>query len=353
MYTILDYIKYYKNASLKEVPWNTMDNLICAFIAYLPSKDFKESYNLYDVLKNTIDFSVDTKSQMMKGLIEISKELIDCKRYQGMKIANFINRKDNDTQFGAVTLTMDNLKIISFKGTDNSIIGWHENFRLWYLYPSYTQKLAINYVKDNVSVLDNNVYIVGHSKGGNLAEVAALELNPLYIPKLRGIYSFDGPGLKPNEFNSLKYKAIKNKLNLYIPSGSAIGCLMYNKTPYVVKTNTMGINEHYPINWLIFGEFFVKGTQNKMSKELHNSSLKAFDELDPVKLEKTVDGMFNPLVKNNDGSLKIDFKELMTVYSSMKNIDPNIRKYINQVFGGLLGSLIPNSKKGDEHGQKN
>ena len=352
MYTILDYIKYYKNVSLKDTPWNVMDNLICSILAYLPCKDFKEPKKLYEVIKQNIDFNIETKSQMMMGLISISKELLDSKRYQKMMISNFINRKDNDTQFGALTIIIDNIKIFSFKGTDNSIIGWHENFRLWYKYPTYTQKLSIEYVKDNINILDNNIYLVGHSKGGNLAEVAALELNPLYMSKIKGIYSFDGPGLRPNEYNSLKYKAIKNKLNVFIPTGSVIGTLMYNKTPYIVKTNSVGINEHYPMNWLVFGEYFVKGIQNKMSKELHNSSLKAFDELDKNKLEKTIDNLFNSLTKNNDGSLKLDFRELNSVYTNMKNLDPNIKKYIDQVLSSLVGSLIPN-KKGDKNGQKN
>ncbi|MEI3499052.1 MAG: Mbeg1-like protein [Bacilli bacterium] len=60
-------------------------------------------------------------------------------------------------------------KIISFKGTDSSLIGWLENFRLAYEYPTYTQKLAIDYLKNNISFLDQDVYVVGHSKGGNLA----------------------------------------------------------------------------------------------------------------------------------------------------------------------------------------
>ncbi|MBP5684783.1 MAG: DUF2974 domain-containing protein [Bacilli bacterium] len=349
MYTIIDYIKYYKNFTIKDINWNMMDNLIVAIISYFPLKDFKEK-KLSEACQDVLDLNIVTKSPMMNGVLDVTKEIINAKRYQNAKIINFINRRDKNTQFGALTFTLDNIKTISFKGTDSSTIGWLEDFRLWYEYPTYTQKLAIEYVRDNINILDNNIYLVGHSKGGNLAEIAGMELSPLLLPKIKKIISFDGPGLRPKEFESIKYKNIQRKLNVIVPSGSYVGTLMLNKNPIAIKTNTMGINVHYPTNWLVFGEHFVTSSLSTISKEFHASSVNSFKEIKDEELKDVIETLFKTLNKDNDADLKINFNELGTIYQNMKNIDPKIRNYINKIFGALTSGF---GKKGDEHGQKN
>ena len=43
MYTIIDYLKFYSDASLNEVKWNNIDNLMAAIIVYLPIPSFKDN----------------------------------------------------------------------------------------------------------------------------------------------------------------------------------------------------------------------------------------------------------------------------------------------------------------------
>ncbi len=65
--------------------------------------------------------------------------------------------------------------IIAYKGTDHSSIGGGENFRLLYLFPTYTQSVAYDYLKKNIlKKSDKNIYLCGHSKGGNLSISSAL-----------------------------------------------------------------------------------------------------------------------------------------------------------------------------------
>ena len=342
---IEDYLKYYKNLSLKDNKWNLMDNLICAILAYLPLKSFENSRSLKDCVKEVIDLKIVTKNVMMNGILAICKELVSSKRYANAKISNFVNNKGSDVSFGALTLTLDNIKVISFKGSDSSTVSWLENFRLWYQYPTLTQKLAIDYLHENISMFDTNIYIVGHSKGGNLAEVSALEMNPLYLPKLKNVVSFDGPGLRPDEFNSVKYKAIARKLICIIPSNSVVGPLMYNKTPLVIKTNALGINGHYPNNWLTYGEFFVKGTQSSLSKRIHDSSLNSFAEIKREEMMEGVEAIFDALNKQSD-SVKINFKDFMEIYKNLTNIDPKVKKYIDEIMNTLISGMS-NNKRND------
>ena len=59
MYTIIDYLKFYSDASLNEVKWNNIDNLMAAIIVYLPIPSFKDNKSLKElcdyIIKNETD----------------------------------------------------------------------------------------------------------------------------------------------------------------------------------------------------------------------------------------------------------------------------------------------------------
>ena len=41
MYTITDYLKYYKDISLRKVQWNAADHLACSILTYLPIPSYQ------------------------------------------------------------------------------------------------------------------------------------------------------------------------------------------------------------------------------------------------------------------------------------------------------------------------
>lgn len=207
MFTVMDYLKFYNNTSLDDVRWNTLDNLIGAILVYLPIPPFNENKNLKE-LYNYVSSTLVSSNFMATKAIEILNIIKDSKRYNEIIISDFNNIKNDEVQFGACVIKTKKEKIISFKGTDSSLIGWLENFRLAYEYPTYTQKLAIDYLKNNISFLDQDVYVVGHSKGGNLAMASTMELTDPKFSKIREVCNFDGPGFKKEEYESNKYKRL-------------------------------------------------------------------------------------------------------------------------------------------------
>jgi len=230
MYTVIDYLKYYRDIPFTEVSLNQLDFLICAILVYLPLNDFKEAKSLKDFSKIALELeNKDYDGMMIPKSYEVLKYLQNAKRYANMKIMNFVNLKNEKTQFGACKFLMDKKTIIAFKGTDGSTIGWVENFRLLYDYPTYTQRLSLNYLEDNIKFNDKNVYVVGHSKGGNLAMASVMELSRPLFKKVKKVYNFDGPGFLKKEFDSLKYRELLPKLVNIIPTGSVVGSLLFNK----------------------------------------------------------------------------------------------------------------------------
>ena len=206
MYTIIDYLKFYSDASLNEVKWNNIDNLMAAIIVYLPIPSFKDNKSLKELCDYATKNETDIRGFTATKAVEILNIIKNSKRYKNITISNFINVKNEDSQFGACIIKTDKEKIISFKGTDRSLIGWLENFRLMYEYPTYTQNLAIKYLNDNITFIDKDIYVVGHSKGGNLAMASAMELSYSKFNKIKEVCNFDGPGFKKQEYESKKFK---------------------------------------------------------------------------------------------------------------------------------------------------
>lgn len=346
MFTILDYIKYYKNITLDEIKWNMMDNLLCSILAYLPVSPFNETRFLDDVCKEILKIKNPEKLGLMEPkAVQVAKLLLGSKRYQKMRLSNLIKIKNDNTQLGAVTFRINNITVISFEGTDSSIIGWLENFRLAYEYPTYTQKMATNYLKENVKILtDNQVYVVGHSKGGNLAMASVMESSKVIFNKIKKIYCFDGPGFKESEFKSLKYQNMSKKLVNVIPTGTIVGTLMYNKNYQVVKSNAFGINEHFPTTWNIFGEHFVEGNLSSVSKQIHASTTTGFKDLDPLLVEETVESLFKVLGKKKSSKWKFSLDDIAKIYTNIKGIDPKVFESLKNILDSML-SVRYNNKK--------
>lgn len=335
MYTIYDYLKFYKNKELSDI--NDIDLLFFSLLSYLPLNEYKGYKNFNDF----IDYANDFKSGLKKGSIayktyELLEIVKDSLRYKEVNIYNPSFIKNNETQFGAITIKANNNIIISYKGTDSSYIGWIENFRLSYLFPTYTQKLAYNYLLNNTGLFDKNIYLVGHSKGGNLALSSLYQANSILLKKIKKAVNFDGPGFRYKEFNSERFNEVSDKIVNYIPTGSIVGVLMDNKEYNVVKSNEIAWKEHNPTSWALFGEFFIKGKLSSASVSIHTSSTINTRSFDYDKMEKSFEKLYTTLGKEYDSDFKIGYNELKNFYTNMKNIDPEIAKYLESIINSIL-----------------
>lgn len=320
MFTIVDYIKRYKTYTIKEFGWNEIDNLLCAILAYLPVKGFKKTKGLFDIYDEIIRVeNIKELGNVEPKTLEILRLILDSNRYRDLKFSNFVKIKNDDTQFGAVTLRLNNITVVSFQGTDYSTVGWLENFRLAYQYPTYTQNLAVNYLKSTLHFLfDNNVYVVGHSKGGNLAMTSVMESSNRIYKKIKKVYNFDGPGFRELEYKTEKYEKLNKKLTNVVPGGSVIGILLNNKNYEIIKTNAVGFSEHYPTNWGISENCFEKGKLSFVSKQLQHNTTVKINEIDENVMKDAIETLFGELNENKTSDIKLSLENIIKIYNSLK-----------------------------------
>ena len=337
MYTVFDYLKYYGDTDVKEIPWNIMDTLVCACIVYMPVDSFKKTKSFDEVYEEVIDKRINGKIDYMTAQTkELFSLMKDSKRYSKIKFKNFVNILNDNVQFGAITIMLDDIKIISYKGTDGTVIGWKENFRLAYTYPTNTQKLAIKYLNDNISILDDDVYITGHSKGGNLAMTSAMELDKVRFSRIKQVVNFDGPGFREKEFKSKKYERLSSKLLNIIPSNSFVGVLLFNQNYKVITTNSIGFNIHYLTNWNSYGTFLVDGTMNKLSKGLHESASTALSKIEFSSLREITETAFESIGSNNTDKIDLVLKDIIKLISKVRTLDQETYKNLSEILSSIL-----------------
>lgn len=336
MFTIYDYLDYYKNCSFEEVGFNQMDAMLFACLVYLPIKSFSENKSYKDFVSYAYTFYKDDYSGVMKpSSFALLNKIKTSKRYENIIISNFKNVRNNDTQFGAMSVRFNDNLLIAFKGSDSSLISWIENLRLNYQYPTYTQSKGIKYAKDNILDSDKNVYLVGHSKGGNLAMCAGMEIPSGLRDKVKVIYNFDGPGFLKKEYDK-KFNLIKEKVVNIVPTGSVVGMCLYNDNFKSVKSKDLAFGEHYPVGWGVFGEFFVKTSLSRVSKQIHEMTTTNLDAVDKKQLGETIEELCNGLGVDYDSDFHLSMSEIWEIIRNMKGIDPKVYKYLTSVMQTLM-----------------
>lgn len=122
------------------------------------------------------------------------------RRFAKMRLNYYTNLTDKEMQmqFSAVTFLLeDGTVYVAFRGTDETIVGWREDFDMALKSPIPSQTAARLYLRHIAEYTgDAPLMIGGHSKGGNEAVFAAMETEPQIQDRIRAVYCFDGPGFR-------------------------------------------------------------------------------------------------------------------------------------------------------------
>ena len=145
MANMFDYIKWRGDLSFEKSAFSAPDALVLSMVSYLdlkysvPSFPNKEAIKISDSAKKYYYGAHPTPQYngifLKDGLDSILKKVSSCKRFGNLLVSNYISIHDNSQgmQFSATVFHLpDKSLFIAFRGTDNSLIGWKENFSMCY-----------------------------------------------------------------------------------------------------------------------------------------------------------------------------------------------------------------------------
>lgn len=295
MANVLDYVMWRGDLSFSDSKFCEVDGSILSMLSYI---DFgalcdTDTVTLKQAAQNRYPIQNSKKEKL--GLIipseninELFKICADSRRFGGITVTDYESVTDEDQmcQFSAVTFHMPAGRMaIAFRGTDDTIVGWREDFGLAYLEKIPSQTLAVDYLERIAAKYPNKrIYICGHSKGGNLSLYSAVNCCAEVASRILRAFCYDGPGLDDVSFGSPGYKAMKRKLEIIIPQSSFIGIMFNVGDKYTVVNGTRkGAFQHDSFYWSVCGCEFehlkslsergkkneeqFKATMNRMSIE--------------------------------------------------------------------------------------
>ena len=339
---INSFIDKYGSYSFENLEFNEIDNVIFSALIYI---NFSDIFNFYDKKVITIEeasiFINDNYSKYrndvyaVRQALKLLRNLKDVVRYRYLCLYNYKYELGKEEQFGAITIEINKkLVYVSFEGTDQSISGWKENFMFSYMFPTISQKKAINYINKHFWFKNKIIILGGHSKGGNLALVAGMNANFLVRNKIIKIYSNDGPGLLEEEINSKKYEFIKDKFIHIVPNYSIVGMLLYSDDNYrVIKSMKKSVYAHDFMTWVVKDKEFLDSELSFFSSTFRKKILDWVNKYNYDERKKFVVSLFDIFNRTNIKSL-LDVKKnkmiLLELLKDFKNVDENTKKMIKE-----------------------
>ena len=293
MKNMLDYIKEFGHVSFEERAFSEIDALVLTELEYLPLEKVvpsDENGENFVTVKEIAEYMQEHKQELFdenpmmitQERHEVSQVIADAPRFQSLKFFGVVSEWDKDTtkQFAAITVEVEpSVRLVVFRGTDETLIGWKEDFLMTYSPLVAAQTDAKEYLAKQASLWDGDLMISGHSKGGNLAiYAAATQVEDVQL-RIVDIFCFDSPGLYRSVLETKGYQNIVPLAMRYIPQDSLVGLMLESEVPYViVKSNATGAMQHSAMTWEIEDGQFIKMEKLTKNSQLNDQTFKKWTE---------------------------------------------------------------------------
>lgn len=356
MANIIDYVRE-NSDTFAERAINRVDSLIFSWLAYVRYPEdspvrTKEGQTLYEtfgfgsLLGMVAPLHDPRETEELLKAIAASprfKDVVACLHYEK-------SSKVEEQQFSAICFRLPDDKgtYVAYRGTDNTLIGWKEDFNMAFAAAVPAQITAGGYLLLAAEQFKGDLWVGGHSKGGNLAVYAVLKADDLVRLRVEKCFSHDGPGLNEACMSDPAWPTTAALVDKTIPEESIIGLIFEGReiTPVIVRSTNPGLLQHAPFSWEVEGIDFdiqraVSYDSYKTGKRL-NAWLKTMDEAGRERFvtilyklaESTGEVTFSGLTDSvKNGSLSLMLQKL-------DNMSAEDKKFFTDALSDLVATIL-------------
>lgn len=357
---IIQYARKNGIYDFSEHEFNVVDSLVLSQLVYLkfdrvvkgPSED-GEDICIRDLVLHENRDSLFRDERYADINTDFFEAVAGSKRFGNLKLNNFIDIIDTtlDIQFSAMTVTGDNdFAYVVFRGTDDSVVGWKEDLCMTFKTPVPGQKYSVDYLERVAGKIEENFYVGGHSKGGNLAVYSSMNCEKSVRNRIRHIYSHDGPGFRTELLHGSCYEEIKDRITKLVPKSAVVG-LFGNVEKYeVVDCEKMGVKQHNPYNWIVSGFDFKRAKSIGKYSSFQADAISMWAaEMDDEKWMTLTDwlfGLFDTVGITNLNDLNENRWEILTkLREALSNTDDKYKEEIKQIINLFTDAAIRTAKE--------
>ncbi len=376
---IRDYLEWRGDLSFGERGFNDADNLVVACIAYLdlggivPGPAEGSSVSVRDACAAFLERAGDAAgaqsasgpgeacdiSPWVRSLAGIDARFVraagESARFGGAALSAYVDVVDEERtlQFSAVSCDVsDTHTYVAFRGTDNTLVGWKEDFMLSFTVTS-AQKAAARYLESQaLRARDEGrrLYVGGHSKGGLLAAYAAAALPE----ELRGcvdtVWSDDGPGMASDACPVGARDVYGERFVHVVPAYDIVGALFDDGTPkLVVRSEADGALQHDPMCWQVDAGGLVPAEGLEPDSVRLASALAGWLEgVDPGERERFTDELFEVLQAGGAttlGEVTGSAQSVQKVLGALGAADQRTKDLVWALLGAALGANVESARE--------
>ncbi len=347
MANLLDYLDWRGDLSLDQAPFNEVDNLILAELSFVdlhgivPApgqgmgvelRQAAESFFARFPAGEKIDMGVLVPA----AIPDMLRKMAMSRRFRDMKLNCFVDQLDvgKGEQFAALTIeTGDGQLYLSFRGTDDTLAGWKEDFELACVPEVPAQKKAVEYLRAVARQYPRKkLRLGGHSKGGNLSVYAGVFCPVAVQRRISAIWSNDGPGFHEDLLDRPEHRRVEDRIRSIVPKSSVVGMLLEHEETYtVVDSDQRGFLQHDGFSWQVMGDHFL--TLRQVTRQAHLSDMELRDWVHAMPVAQRaqfVEALFKVLTASGAVTLtdlrEDSFKAVGAMVKAMKDLDKETRE---------------------------
>ena len=361
---ILDYIRWRGDLSFEQTPICEVDGLIFSLLSYVEYDGIvpmsihsdRESQTLLTVgrryLKSKGRGNYASKGAIMsKDLLKLLVLASKSKRFgltRPLCYANYLCHEEEKQFSGTAFLLPDGCVFIAFRGTDDTLIGWKENFNMSFMCPIPAQKEALIFLERVAENTQGKIYLGGHSKGGNLSVYASTKASPKVKDRIVAVYSNDAPGFTQEFIASKAYREFRKKVHNYVPQSSIVGMLLEHEEEYtVIKSKNNALLQHDAFSWEVLGNKFIYLDDISDGSRMIDKKTKQFlSEMTKEEREKFVDSLFDAIDSQTGAKTLTELTgERIKLFKVWGALDDSAKSQLKRVMGLIVGNKKQEKKK--------
>jgi len=369
MANMFDYLEWRGDIPFSAVPLNEVDNLILSQLCYVdfggvvaedlsaPHIALRHAARQY--LRAHRGEPAYLGAFVPPATLTLLAKAAKTVRFGRVMLSGYVNRisEEDQSQFCAMTFRLDDGSLfVGYRGTDDTLVGWKENFNMSFLHPVPAQKEAVAYLERVARTEDAPLYVGGHSKGGNLAIYAAVKAEQKTQERIVNAFSNDGPGFTAEFIAGEDYLAVRSRLRTLIPQSSVVGMLLEHEETYeVIKSTQTGLLQHDAFSWEVLGASFIHLNALTQESVAIDRSLKSWlSELDNTQRAEFVDAVYDTLIATSATTLTDINTDKIKLLRAWRNLDKEKQAMLMKSIRILFGESLRNMRKkeGSAKGKK-
>jgi uncharacterized tellurite resistance protein B-like protein len=356
MSSLFDYLEWRGDLRFSVAPFNPVDNILFSMLSYYPWEgivgglDGNATVSMREAITVLLKVLAEKRKKpnmtfiFKDNLFRLLEAIKDAPRFADVGLCAHVSHSDKkiEKQFSAIMFIPEaGEPYIAFRGTDDSIIGWKEDFNMIFSDAIPAQLEAVDYLEKAARLFKGPFNTGGHSKGGNLAVYAASFCSKRVRNRILNIYNNDGPGIidgaaKPG------YAEIMSKIRAFIPQTSIVGLLFEQKDDYlVVESTEKGILQHNPFSWNVTrDDFRYLDSVTSESRSINETLTRWLAGMDHKRRRQFINALFEMLKES--GASSIDdltddwLKSAANIIKAIQHYDKETKEMLFSTFASLF-----------------